>query len=302
MPELEPQDPPAPVVTNAPVEIADGVFVIPDGRVPLVPNIGIATGTRAALVVDSGMGPRNGAVVRRHADELAEGRPLFLTITHFHPEHGYGAQAFDPGATIVYNRGQLEELRQKGEPYLEMFKTFGAAIAGELEGVALVEPHVVYDGAAELALGGKTAELRTWGLAHTKADQVVFLREQRVLFTGDLVESRCFAIFPWFPPDDVDVDGDRWIAVLEELERLDPAIVVPGHGEIGGAEVLATAREYLQQLRAQTRALADEGASEDDVAGELDRSMRERHPDWDQPEWIAFGARCFFTAHARDRG
>ncbi len=300
MSEAETQDPPAPLVTNAPTEIADGVYVIPDGRVPLVPNIGIVLGTRAALVVDSGMGPRNGAVVRRHADELADGLPLFLTITHFHPEHGYGAQAFDPGATIVYNRGQLAELRDKGQPYLEMFRTFGTAIAEQLDGVKFVEPHVVYDGTADLELGGRTAQLRTWGLAHTQADQVVFLPEQRILFTGDLVESRCFAIFPWFPPDDVDVDGDRWIAVLEELERLEPAVVVPGHGEIGDAGVVSTAREYLQHLRAETRRLAADGVSEDDAVAEVDRSMRDLHPDWDQPEWISYGVRCFYTAFARE--
>ena len=301
MSEVETEGPPSPAVTNAPAEIADGVYVIPDGRVPLVPNIGIVVGSRAALVVDTGMGPGNGAVVRRHAEDLADGRPLYLTLTHFHPEHGYGAQAFDPDATIVYNRAQLDELRQKGEPYVEMFKTFGDAVAEQLEGVRLVEPHVVYDGAVDIFLGGHTAQLRTWGLAHTRGDQIVFLPEQRILFTGDLVESRCFAIFPWFPPDDVDVDGDRWIAVLEELERLEPAVVVPGHGEIGDTGVISTAREYLQLLRAETRRLAGEGASEDETAGELDRSLRELHPDWDQPEWISFGARCFYTAYARER-
>ncbi len=301
MSDVEVLGPPAPVVTNAPTQISDGVYVIPDGRVPLVPNIGIALGSRATLVVDTGMGPRNGAVVRRHAEELAAGGPLFLTLTHFHPEHGYGAQVFDPGATIVYNRGQRDELRRKGTPYLEMFKTFGDAVAEQLEDVSLVEPHVVYDGSVDLDLGGRTAELRTWGLAHTQADQAVFLRQQRILFTGDLVESRCFAIFPWFPPDDTDVDGDRWIAVLEELERLEPAIVVPGHGEIGDAGVVATAREYLQLLRGETRRLADDGASEDETAEALDRSLRDLHPDWDQPEWIAFGARCFYAAYARER-
>jgi glyoxylase-like metal-dependent hydrolase (beta-lactamase superfamily II) len=298
MSDLETQQPPAPIVTNAPTQIADGVHVIPDGRVPLVPNIGIVTGSRATLVVDSGMGPQNGETVRRHAEELAAGQPLFLTITHFHPEHGYGAQAFDPGATIVYNRGQLAELRQKGQPYLEMFRTFGEPVAKALEGVNLVEPHVVYDGSGEIGLGGRTAELRTWGLAHTQADQIVWLPEQRILFTGDLVESRCFAIFPWFPPNDVDVDGDKWIAVLEELERLEPEIVVPGHGELGDTSVIATAREYIKQLRSETFRLAGEGASEDAVAEELDRSFRALHPDWDQPEWIAFGARCFYAAHA----
>lgn len=294
------QSPPAPVIENEPVEVAPGVYVIPDGRVPLVPNVGIVLGDRAALVVDTGMGPRNGATVRRHAERLADGRPLLLTLTHFHPEHGYGAQAFSGGPVSVYNREQLDELRQKGSSYLELFRTFGAAVAEQLEGVELVEPHVVYDGAADLDLGGRIAQLRTWGLAHSRGDQIVFLPEERVLFTGDLVEERCFAIFPWFPPDDVDVDGDRWIAVLEELERLEPAIVVPGHGEAGGVETIVAAREYIELLRAETRRLAGEGRSEDEVAAELDGSMRALHPDWAQPEWIDFGARCFYTTYARE--
>ncbi len=296
MAEAETAAPPAPVVENSPVEVADGVFVIPDGRVPLVPNIGIVRGSTAVLVVDAGMGPRNGEIVRRHAKELASGLPLFLTLTHFHPEHGFGAQAFTDGATIVYNREQLDELRSKGEAYLTRFRTFGDAIAEQLEGVDLVEPHLAYEGAAELVLGGRSAQLRTFGLGHTRGDQVVFVPEERVLFTGDLVESRCFAIFPWFPPDEVDVDGERWIAVLEQLERLEPAVVVPGHGEVGDTGVIVTAREYLEQLRSEARRLAGEGASEDEAVSELDRSMRELHPDWAQPEWIAFGTRHFYAA------
>ena len=299
MSEVETPAPQAPLVVNEPAEVAEGIYVIPDGRVPLVPNIGIVRGSRATLVVDTGMGPSNGATVRRHAERLAGGRPLILTLTHFHPEHGYGAQAFQPGATIVYNREQRDELRRKGAGYLEMFRGFGEGVAQQLEEVELVEPDVVYDGSAEVTLGDATAELRTWGLAHTSGDQVVLLREQRVLFTGDLVESLCFAIFPWFPPDDVDLDGNRWINVLEELERLEPSVVVPGHGEVGGPEIVTTAREYLQQLRDQTQQLARDGASEDEAAAEVDRSMRALHPDWAQPEWIEFGARYFYAAYSR---
>src|SRR3954454_22840028 len=143
-----------PVVHGNPVEIADGVFVIPDGRVPLVPNIGVVVGDRAALVVDAGMGPNNGKAVYGIAKELAGDRPLLLTITHFHPEHGFGANELR-GATIVYNREQHEEFRDKAQAYVEMFRTFGPQVAEQLDGVELVEPHVVYDGGADIDLGGK---------------------------------------------------------------------------------------------------------------------------------------------------
>ena len=210
--------PPAPNVDpTALKEIAPGVHVITDHRVPLVPNIGIILGTDAALVVDTGMGPANGQKVLDCAKRLADDRPLILTLTHFHPEHGFGAQVFKGAARIHYNRTQRDELAAKGEGYLGMFKTFGPGVAAALEGTKLVEPDDVYEGASTtIDLGGRTVELRTWGLAHTAGDQVVWLPQERILFTGDLAEERIFPIFPWFPPNDADIDGARWAQVLAE--------------------------------------------------------------------------------------
>jgi glyoxylase-like metal-dependent hydrolase (beta-lactamase superfamily II) len=299
MSEPEVTEPPAPVVSGSPQEIADGVYVVPDGRVPLVPNVGIVVGEEAVLVVDTAMGPRNGERIREMAAALAGGRRLVLTITHFHPEHGFGAQAFRNGE-IVYNRDQVDEFRDKGSAYLEMFKTFGDNVAQALENVELVEPNTVYDGGMhEIDLGGRSVRLLTWGRAHTRGDQVVFLPDERILFTGDLVEERCFAIFPYFPPEDVDVDGEKWLAVLAQLEALEPATVVPGHGEVGDAGVIADVRDYIALLRAESRRLADEGVAVDEAVEQIEASMRALHADWVQPEWIAFGVRHFYAAHAR---
>ena len=284
-----------PVVSGSSEEVADGVFVIPDRRVPLVPNVGLIVGDRAALVVDTGMGPRSGAVVRAAARDLAGDRPLFLTLTHFHPEHGYGAQAFGEAATIVYNREQHEEFLQKARPYLDMFRGMGGGVAEQLEGVEFVDPHVVYEGAADLDLGGKVVQLRTWGTAHSRGDQTVFLPDERILFTGDLVENRFFPIFPFFPPHDIDVDGGRWIGVLDELERLDPRIVVPGHGEISDAGVIADVRDYLSLLRDETERLAGEGNDADAIVAALEPRMRALHPDWENSMWITTGVHSFLA-------
>lgn len=290
------EQPPPPIVGGTPTEIAAGVYVVPDGRVPLVPNVGLVLGAERLLVVDTAMGPANGARIRAFAEELAGDRELLVTLTHFHPEHGFGAQAFRD-VELVYNRTQLDELHEKGEGYLAMFRTFGDAVAAELEGVELVEPDEAYlSDSHVLDLGGRTAELRTFGLAHTRGDQVVWLPDDRVLFTGDLVEERCFAIFPYFPPDDADVDGEAWIRVLEQLEALEPSLVVPGHGAVGDVSVIATAREYIVQLRDETRALAAAGVGVEEAVERLDASMRALHPDWVQPEWIGFGVRHFHDA------
>jgi glyoxylase-like metal-dependent hydrolase (beta-lactamase superfamily II) len=272
-----------PVVSGQPEEIADGVYLVPDGRVPLVPNIGVVVGDHSTLVIDTGLGPRNGALVHDIAEKLADGRRLFLTITHFHPEHGYGAQAFRD-STIVYNRTQRDELREKGPGYLETFRGLGVDVAHELEGVEFVDPHIVYDGAAEIDLGGKTVQLHSWGAAHSRGDQVAFLPAERVLFTGDLVEDRFYPIFPYFPPYDVDVTGDGWLRVLGELARLDPEIVIPGHGEMGGTGLITVTRDYIEFLKSEIARLAGDGAEPGGIIDELEIRLRVIHPDWDASE------------------
>ena len=292
------ETPPAPDVDAANItEIAEGVWVIPDRRVPLVPNIGIVEGDDSVLVVDSGMGPVNGRRVLEAAEAKANGRRLILTTTHFHPEHGFGAQAFRGKAHMVYNRAQLDELREKGEAYVGMFRTFGPAVAAALEGVELVEPDETYEGGEHtLDLGGRVVRLLTWGLAHTRGDQVVFLPDEGILFTGDLVEERIFPIYPYFPPDDADVDGSKWIEVLRRLEALEPTQVVVGHGDVGGVEVIATAREYHELLRRRTLELAGEGLDADETVARLEPEVLAAYEGWEQPEWVAFGIRCFHAA------
>src|SRR5262245_50866979 len=284
--------PPPDVDATAIKEIASGVFVICDRRVPLVPNIGIILGQETAIVVDTGMGPANGKKVLDTAKRLAGKRALVLTLTHFHPEHGFGAQAFKGMAKIHYNRAQRDELQAKGEAYLAMFKTFGPAVAAALEGTTLVQPDFVYTGpSARIDLGGREVDLRTWGLAHTAGDQIVWLPGERILFTGDLAEERTFPIFPWFPPNDVDIDGARWTEILSELISWQPAVVVPGHGDIGGAEILSAVRDYIVDLRQRVMAQRKAGKDSDTIVAELAPKIRAEHPDWFAPEWIDFAIR-----------
>ena len=296
MSETEQPASPSPIVRTEPAEVAAGIFVFPDERVPLVPNVGIVVGEQAVLVIDTGMGLRSAEHVLAHARRLAAGKPLYLTVTHFHPEHGFGAQVFAGQATIIYNESQRDELRRKGAGYIGMFKEiFGPNVAAELEGVELVDPHVVYDGAAEIDLGGHVALLRSFGRAHTGGDQVVLV-DGSVLFGGDLFETRMFPIVPWFPPDDVDVDGNRWIEVLDELAALNPSIVVPGHGEVTDATLIRDVREYLAHVRGEAARLRAGGSSSDEAAAEIERTLPDRWGAWDNPEWIGFAARHFYDA------
>jgi glyoxylase-like metal-dependent hydrolase (beta-lactamase superfamily II) len=286
-------------VTEAPIvdvsgaqDIARDLVVIPNRRVQLVPNIGIIGGEQAVLVVDTGLGRRNAENVVNFARDYANGRRLYLTTTHFHPEHAFGAEMFT-GATFLVNHAQAEDLRVKGQPYLDMFR--GLGYTEELADVTLVEPDLVYEQSYDLDLGGRVVHLRATGRAHSKGDQVVQVDD--VLFTGDLVETGQFAIFPWFPPYDVDVSGIRWIEVMRRLGAQDHGIVVPGHGDLGGRELLTDTREYLELLRDETWRRRDSAMSEETIVAEVTAALVERHPDWAGREWIDKGVGCLCAEH-----
>jgi hypothetical protein len=102
--------------------------------------------------------------------------------------------------------------------------------------------------------------------------------------TRDAAEARLISHLSHFPPDDADVDGDAWIEVLRHLQELHFEIVVPGHGHVGDAGLITTARAYHERLRDETFRLADEGLDADDAVAQLEPDVLSRHPDWEEPE------------------
>ncbi|WP_026416486.1 MBL fold metallo-hydrolase [Actinomadura oligospora] len=279
-------------------EIAPDLLVIPNRGVQLVPNIGIIGGTHAVLVVDTGMGTANAEQVLSLASTVARGRRLYLTTTHFHPEHAFGAHVFDGHATYIANRAQADDLKTKGPGYLEMFRGFGSPVADRLDGdVRVPVPDVVHDDGYTLDLGGRTVRLRPTGRGHTKGDQVIEVPDAGVLFTGDLAEAGQFAIFPWFPPHDTDVSGIGWLAVMERLADNGHRVVVPGHGDVDGPQLLADVRDYLRELRDETWRRRDSAMDEGDVLAEVRALLVERHPEWEGREWIEKGVGCLCAEH-----
>src|SRR5438270_10019236 len=85
------------------------------------PNVAIVVGSRATLVVDTGLGPRNGATVARVVNKLSPDSKLFLTTTHFHPEHAGGEPGFPANTILIRDSVQQEEMEQHGAEMLDAF-------------------------------------------------------------------------------------------------------------------------------------------------------------------------------------
>jgi len=149
------------------------------------PNIGIVVGDRATLVVDTGLGPRNGAIALHEAQKLAKGPVLYLTTTHYHAEHAAGEGAFPPNTILVRPVAQQQELEDKGAAFAAMFSSRSAQMKELLAGVTFRAPDITFEKELRLDLGGVTARLFWLGQAHTKGDELVDVQPDRTLIEQD---------------------------------------------------------------------------------------------------------------------
>jgi glyoxylase-like metal-dependent hydrolase (beta-lactamase superfamily II) len=272
------------------IHVSPHVYVIPDGRVNLVPNIGFIVGARATLVVDAGMGPKNGATVLHELASVSKNATVYLTTTHFHPEHVTGAQAFPASAIIIRNEVQQDEVVKKQPERIDNFSKRSPEIKALLQDVKPRPPDILFDRDLKLDLGGVTAHLFWRGPGHTKGDTYIVVEEDGVLFTGDVIVNRFFPIMP-----DAESSGMNWLAVLDDLEAMHPRIVVPGHGEAGDASLFGKERDYLRTVQSRVIELKKQGVSSEEVAKVLAKEIRAKYPDWDNPEWIPVAAERFYA-------
>ena len=282
--------PPPLVQEHKTQKVSEHVYVIPDGRVNLVPNIGIIVGSRATLVVDAGMGPRNGQAVLRELAKVSKNADLYFTTTHFHPEHVTGVQAFPANTRIIRSEVQEEELEQKQPEFIINFSKRTPEIKALLQDVKPRPPDILFDREIKLDLGGVTARLFLVGPGHTRGDTAIYVEEDKVLFTGDVVVNRFFPIFP-----DRDASGKNWLAILNQFEALQPRTIVPGHGEVSDAGLSAKEQGYLKAVQTRVAELKAQGESAQEAARLLTPEFQKKYPDWDNPGWIADAAEHFYS-------
>jgi glyoxylase-like metal-dependent hydrolase (beta-lactamase superfamily II) len=254
-------------------KVAEHTFVILDDNVGMVPNVGIVVGERATLIVDTGLGDRNGAIVLAEARKLGDNTAFYLTATHFHPEHDLGATAFPAGAEMVRWRTQQTEAEEQGQQMIERFSSFSPAVAELLAGARFRPVDTLFDDEVRLDLGGVHVRVKGVGPNHTRGDTVMFVEEDRVLFTGDVVMS----VFPSANGQNGSID--KWLANMAEFEALSPAIVVPAHGRLGDVQTIRRYRDYLTAVRDDTRAAKRQGKSLEDTQQSLAAGLAQRFAD-----------------------
>jgi glyoxylase-like metal-dependent hydrolase (beta-lactamase superfamily II) len=268
------------VRSNATRKIASHTYIIPDFNTGLVPNVGIIAGERGTLVIDTGLGPRNGETVLKEAHAVNGEKPINVAFTHFHPEHDLGASAFPATAKVIRSAGEDADIAEFGLDLANTFASRSPVNAELLRDVDYRKTDISFDGEYHLDLGGVHVGMYSVGPAHTRGDTVFFIEEDHVLFSGDVAMQA----FPAFASPYSSVRA--WLNALDRLSALKPTIVVPSHGPTGDASFITRYREYLRALQSRVRELKAEGKSAGEAAPVIQAEMEKRFPDMPQPSRV----------------
>ncbi|HEY6123072.1 MAG TPA: MBL fold metallo-hydrolase [Steroidobacteraceae bacterium] len=248
------------------------VWAIPDGGASLVPNVGIVVGKKAVLVVDTGMGTRNGETVLREVAKVAAGKPIYIVTTHVHPEHDMGAHMFPKDSKLIRSKDQIEDIAAgAGTNLVPVFAQRSALNVELLEGAKHRDADIVFDKDHTLDLGGLEAKIYAMGTNHTHGDTVILV--DGVLFSGDV------AMRPQPSFANPTAKISHWLESLDRLEALKARQLVPSHGAFGDNAIIAGYRSYLTRIRDRSAELKKSGKSQDEVVQIITDEMSAQYPD-----------------------
>lgn len=261
--------PPPLVRADATEKISEHVYVIPDDNVGMVPNVGIIVGSRATLVVDTGLGARNGRTVMSEVEKVSPNEELYLVTTHVHPEHDLGAGGFPAHTQMIRSRDQVAEIKETGLQMAKAFSGFSPLHAELLKGAEFREADIVFDEENMLDLGGVRVRILAMGYNHTRGDTATFVEPDRVLFSGDVTMQA-------LPAVGASSSIDQWLESQARFLALKPARIVPSHGPMGDQSMLMRYQEFLQIVQRRAAELKKQGRSAEETVSALQTELREK--------------------------
>jgi len=274
-------------------KIADGVYYATGG---FGSNNVVIVNDNDVMLVDTGTTPANAR--RFVADvKMLTNKPIkYVVNTHFHFDHTDGNQIFGPDVQIIgqeylakaVNAGivnrepylsstgsipqaQMDDLKKQIAAEKDAGKKTGLnkqladlqQMQSELKELKPTPPNKTYKDKLVIQSGGREIDLLWLGRGHTEGDTVVYLPKEKIVATGDLMESRLAYMG--------DAVFDEWIDTLDKLKKLDFNVVLPGHGiPFNDKNLISAYQDYLQDLIVKGNEMKRDGVAADDAAKTID--------------------------------
>lgn len=239
-----------------PQEVADGVYFL-EGKMEHftfrnggnIVNTGFIVGNDGVVVIDSGPSRLYGEALREAVGAVTDKPIAAVLITHFHPDHFLGNQAF-ADVPVLALPGTVAGIKAQGELFNDaMYRMVGPW----MKGTEVRAPDEL-GSELKIRLAGRELELLSLG-GHSGNDLAVFDAQSGVLFAGDIV-------FHQRTPTTPQADIPRWLRDLDTLRGVPFEVLVPGHGPaVTDARAIEQTTLYLDWLATSLRNQAESGVS-----------------------------------------
>jgi glyoxylase-like metal-dependent hydrolase (beta-lactamase superfamily II) len=243
------------------------------------PNSGIVIGDDAVMVIDTQATPAMAQDVIRRIREVTDKPIKYVVLSHYHAVRVLGAAAYTP-EHIIASEDTLSLIKERGEQdkaseigrFPRLFRNVESVPPG------LTWPTITFTGRMTLWLGKLEVQLIQLGRGHTKGDTVVWLPQDKVLFSGDLVE---FDATPYAG----DAYFQDWPKTLDNIAALKPQALVPGRGAAlkGAADVahgLEGTRAFVSELYASVKVGATAGKDLRSVYKDTYERLKPKYGQW----------------------
>ena len=243
------------------------------------PNTGVIVGDNAVMVLDTQATPVMAQDVIRHIRSVTDLPIRYVLLSHYHAVRVLGATAYEPQEIIasqdtydlIVERGEADKASEIGR-FPRLFNAVESVPPG------MTWPTITFNGRMTVWLGQLEVQLLQLGRGHTKGDTVAWLPQEKILFSGDLVE---FGATPYAG----DAYFKDWPATLDAVAALRPAKLVPGRGaplqtaaQVGAG--LAGTRAFVSELYQSVQAGARAGRDLKSVYRETVDALRPKYGQW----------------------
>ncbi|MHA2204606.1 MAG: MBL fold metallo-hydrolase [Candidatus Thorarchaeota archaeon] len=252
-----------PITDMALINVVGKVHADVEGK--NIGNFGAVILEDEIVVIDSGMIHPVSRKIRESLQNKFNLPILKIVFTHYHSDHVFGAQAFEPVSLIgsasmreiceqnLTDQWKLDTIKERYEPYREERPELWKAI----QDLSIRLPDIVFTN--KLAIGNESEVIIQHVGGHTAGSSTVVVEPENAIFVGDLIFS---GEFPY--AGDPTSNPDRWIMNLESIIATEYDYIIPGHGPLCGNDELEKHVEFFNELRSAVKEALNDDITPDE--------------------------------------
>lgn len=208
------------------------------------PNSGVIIGEKFIMVSDATATPAMARDLIARIRTVSDKPIKYVLLTHYHAVRVLGASAFvaEGASEVIASRGTHELIVERGKEDMQSEMDRFPRLFRNAESIpGLTWPTLVVDGKLTVDLGGVQVQIWSPGAGHTRGDTIAWVEQEKVLFSGDLVEYNA-GVYTG------DAHLEEWPQTLQALRSLKAEALVPGRGEaMKGNGQVNEALDYTQR-------------------------------------------------------